>query len=71
VCSIVGDIAGHSLHGQTNDDEWGTDELHVERLVEMSYRKPSDAHTPLSSSHADFWGWEALEMRKDLRKQAL
>jgi PAS domain S-box-containing protein len=60
VCSIVGDIGGHCLHDQTNDREWGTDELHVERLVEMSYRKPSDAPTPLSSSHAD-WGWEALQ----------
>jgi PAS domain S-box-containing protein len=70
VCSIVGDIAGHCLHDQTNDREWGTDELHVERLVEMSYHKPSDTHTPLSSSHTDdFWGWEALQLRMDLRKQ--
>jgi hypothetical protein len=32
-------------------------------------RKPSDAHTPLSSTHADFWGREALQLRMDLRKQ--
>ena len=32
-------------------------------------RKPSDAHTPLSSTHADFWGREALQLRIDLRKQ--
>ena len=37
--------------------------------VSSRERKPSDAHTPLYSSYADFWGREALQLRMDLRKQ--